>query len=149
MNASEWTGAALASWWVRAAAALLDSIIVGAVSGVLGAAISTGRNVQLVLASGLTIVYATVLIGGTAGRTLGMRAIGIRCCVLGPGRQRADAPVGYGRALGRAVLAAVLEATVVFGLVDLLWPLWDPRRQTLHDKAASTVVIVDRPADGP
>ena len=26
-------------------------------------------------------------------------------------------------------------------LVDLLWPLWDARRQTLHDKIAGTVVL--------
>jgi len=25
--------------------------------------------------------------------------------------------------------------------LDLLWPLWDRRNQTLHDKAAGTVVL--------
>lgn len=29
----------------------------------------------------------------------------------------------------------------VFSLVDHLWPLWDPRRQALHDKAARTIVV--------
>ena len=27
------------------------------------------------------------------------------------------------------------------GMLDLLWPLWDPRRQTLHDKAVDSYVI--------
>jgi uncharacterized RDD family membrane protein YckC len=30
---------------------------------------------------------------------------------------------------------------IVGGLLDLLWPLWDPQRQTLHDKAVGTFVI--------
>jgi uncharacterized RDD family membrane protein YckC len=30
---------------------------------------------------------------------------------------------------------------VVGGALDLLWPLWDPQRQTLHDKAVGTFVI--------
>lgn len=29
----------------------------------------------------------------------------------------------------------------VFSIVDHLWPLWDPRGQSLHDKAARTVVV--------
>lgn len=32
----------------------------------------------------------------------------------------------------------------VFTLVDSLWPLWDPRRQALHDKVAKTNVIRTR-----
>jgi uncharacterized RDD family membrane protein YckC len=30
---------------------------------------------------------------------------------------------------------------VVGGFLDLLWPLWDKERQTLHDKAVGTYVI--------
>jgi len=30
---------------------------------------------------------------------------------------------------------------VVGGALDLLWPLWDKQRQTLHDKAVATFVI--------
>ena len=30
---------------------------------------------------------------------------------------------------------------VVGGFLDLLWPLWDKQRQTLHDKAVGTFVI--------
>jgi uncharacterized RDD family membrane protein YckC len=29
----------------------------------------------------------------------------------------------------------------VFSIVDHLWPLWDPNRQALHDKAARTIVV--------
>jgi uncharacterized RDD family membrane protein YckC len=27
------------------------------------------------------------------------------------------------------------------GLIDVLFPLWDPKRQTLHDKAVGSVVV--------
>jgi hypothetical protein len=29
------------------------------------------------------------------------------------------------------------------GAVDLLWPLWDAQRQTLHDKAVGSFAIND------
>lgn len=44
-------------------------------------------------------------------------------------------------------LALRLLITVAFGfiplvpLLDILWPLWDERRQTLHDKAVNTYVV--------
>lgn len=36
----------------------------------------------------------------------------------------------------------------LFGLLDLLWPLWDPQRQTLHDKAVGTFAIKDESMPG-
>ena len=35
-------------------------------------------------------------------------------------------------------------AVVAFYALDRLWPLWDSRRQALHDKAAGTVVVSTR-----
>jgi uncharacterized RDD family membrane protein YckC len=54
---------------------------------------------------------------------------------------------GYGRLLTQGTLWIRLLAQVGLGLVpfgsvlDLLWPLWDERRQTLHDKAVGSYVI--------
>lgn len=31
----------------------------------------------------------------------------------------------------------------LLGLIDLLWPLWDPARQTLHDKAVGCFVVMN------
>jgi uncharacterized RDD family membrane protein YckC len=37
----------------------------------------------------------------------------------------------------------------LFGLLNELWVLWDPRRQCLHDKVARTIVIrTDLPPAG-
>ena len=52
--------------------------------------------------------------------------------------------IGYGRALGR-LFAEALSA-IPFNL-GYLWAIWDPEKQTFHDKIAGTLVI--RKADVP
>jgi uncharacterized RDD family membrane protein YckC len=41
----------------------------------------------------------------------------------------------------RLFCQAIIEAIPIVGLLDVLWPLWDPTRQTLHDKAVESFVI--------
>jgi uncharacterized RDD family membrane protein YckC len=91
----------------------------------------------------VNLVYATILCGGKRGQTVGMMAVGIRVV-----RAETMAVLGYGRALGRALIEGVLRllgiVRAVLGillLVDLLWPLWDKRNQTLHDKVVGSVVV--------
>ena len=47
--------------------------------------------------------------------------------------------------MGEAVLRLLAHVALSFvpllGVVDLLWPLWDERRQTLHDKAVGSYVV--------
>jgi uncharacterized RDD family membrane protein YckC len=49
--------------------------------------------------------------------------------------------------MGQAVLRLLAHVGLSFvpllGIVDLLWPLWDERRQTLHDKAVGCYVITN------
>ena len=48
------------------------------------------------------------------------------------------------RALARSYIVVFLWLMVWSALpliLDSLWPLWDPKRQTLHDKAAGSVVV--------
>jgi uncharacterized RDD family membrane protein YckC len=74
------------------------------------------------------------------GRTLGMAWLHIRPV-------RVDgAPLGWGRALARAVIFSVAGFLGWIGLLDPLWCLWDDRRQCLHDKVADSIMIND-PAD--
>ena len=35
----------------------------------------------------------------------------------------------------------VLGVTIIGGILDALWPVWDAQNQTLHDKAAGTVLL--------
>lgn len=85
-----------------------------------------------------------LLHGRESGQTLGKRivAIQVRDAVTG-------GPISYARAFGRhlaQVFAWLILPILVF--VDLLWPLWDDRLQTLHDKAVNTVVIKAEGAAG-
>nr|MBA3320186.1 RDD family protein [Pyrinomonadaceae bacterium] len=45
------------------------------------------------------------------------------------------------RLLVQLGMNAIPFVGVILVLLDLLWPLWDEKKQTLHDKAASTFVI--------
>jgi uncharacterized RDD family membrane protein YckC len=96
----------------------------------------------------LYVVYGTVLCGSARGQTVGMRAVGVRAV-----RDGSFEVLGYGRALARAVVEGLLRLIEflfiflgVFWLLDMLFPLWDAKRQTLHDKVAGSVVLRLRPA---
>jgi uncharacterized RDD family membrane protein YckC len=41
----------------------------------------------------------------------------------------------------RLIVQALLGMIPIVGILDLLWPLWDVPRQTLHDKAVGSFVI--------
>jgi uncharacterized RDD family membrane protein YckC len=107
---------------------------------------TTRRSISLLsflLTGVLFLVYATALVGGRRGQTVGMMAVGVRAV-----RDGTRDVVGYGPAFGRSLMEQILRligvVSIVLGLpwlLDMLWPLWDARNQTLHDKVAKTVVI--------
>jgi uncharacterized RDD family membrane protein YckC len=49
--------------------------------------------------------------------------------------------LSQGTALIRLLAHVGLSFLPFGGVIDLLWPLWDDRRQTLHDKAVGCYVI--------
>jgi len=154
-------GEPYAQWGTRLGGYVIDLVGFAVVEGILAGALHRTRTLTLHMAmtrngvvhhntisflavlitAALAIVYSTVLCGGSRGQTVGMMAVGVRAV-------RADSGevLGYGPALGRAVLEQVLRPTIVGWVLDGLFPLWDPRRQTLHDKASGTVVIRVRSA---
>jgi uncharacterized RDD family membrane protein YckC len=119
-------------FWRRFVAALLDSIILGVVGGILGAVLSSNDNSATLVGVLLGIAYYTYFEGST-GQTLGKKALGIRVISLEGGGS-----IGYGRAfiryIGRIVSGIVL-------LLGYLWMLWDKEKQTWHDKFAGSVVV--------
>jgi uncharacterized RDD family membrane protein YckC len=50
----------------------------------------------------------------------------------------------FGTAFLRLLAQVGIAMIPLAGLLDLLWPLWDPARQTLHDKAVNSVVVYNR-----
>lgn len=72
--------------------------------------------------------------------TLPWRAIALRLLVQFGLSWAALALVLVSPLLGFLVVVAVS----VFGLLDDLWPLWDGKRQALHDKVARTNVVRTR-----
>ena len=67
------------------------------------------------------------------------RAILLRVLVQFVVAQALVLVVFSGGSLAALVVANLLVS--VFTLADLLWPLWDDKRQALHDKAAGTNVV--------
>ncbi len=79
--------------------------------------------------------------------TPGKRILGLRVR-----RWALEGPLDWATAAKRAGMqygVFALLSILYVNVLDGLWPLWDERRQALHDKVASTVVIDVRPADTP
>jgi uncharacterized RDD family membrane protein YckC len=130
----------LAGWWIRVGAYLIDTVIlvIGLfVLVLIGGLINDGLAVVLVILWLIvTLVgYWTYFEGGESGQTIGKKAVGIRV------RSETGGPCGYGRAFGRNLVARVIGLFPFVGLIDVLWPLWDAKKQCLHDKAGSTIVV--------
>jgi len=68
-----------------------------------------------------------------AGATWGQRTVGIRTVDAETG-----APIGQGRAVGR-YFAMILSG--MFCYLGFLWAIWDPKKQTWHDKLVSSTVV--------
>jgi uncharacterized RDD family membrane protein YckC len=94
-------------------------------------------GVGIVIDAVIVILYGGLFCGSPRGQTLGMMVSGTR--VVRTGTSNA---IGYGRAFGRAAFEYLMSVALFLPWVlDMLFPLWDPKNQTLHDKATDTVVI--------
>jgi uncharacterized RDD family membrane protein YckC len=156
----------LANYGARLGGWLLDWLIVGAISipflllfhaiahnttftSINGTA-THGTNFHIgtkgiLIQAVIVLVYGTLLCGSKRGQTIGMMAVGTRAADIATGAQ-----IGYPRAFGRALFEYVLAlALFIPWVIDMLFPLWDPMNQTLHDKATKTIVVKlskDRPS---
>jgi len=113
-----------AGFWIRMLALLLDLMLVAIVCGIIS--IPTHRGLFLILAS-----YGAVM-WKLKGTTIGGIVCGLRVVRL-DGR-----PIDWPTAIVRA-LSSFLSAAVA-GL-GFIWVVFDPERQSWHDKIAGTVVV--------
>ena len=120
-----------ASFWLRLAAALIDGVLLGVIGTIIRVIVGDvlGSAVNLLLG----LAYYTYLEGSPSGQTVGKRAMSIRVIDFAGG-----GPIGPGRALIRYIGRIV--SAIPCGL-GYWWMLWDPEKQTWHDKFATTVVV--------
>jgi uncharacterized RDD family membrane protein YckC len=146
-----------ASYWPRVGGWLIEALIVWVVSYLVSlplrashiARFTVQTHTGSVTRSGhfsalefvaevvIVLVYGAIFCGSTRGQTPGMMAVGVRAVDRDTGGR-----IGFARALWRGVFEYVLFILLfVPWILDMLFPLWDSRRQTLHDKASRTVVV--------
>jgi uncharacterized RDD family membrane protein YckC len=118
-----------AGFWRRFAAAFIDGVLVGIVDTILRLFLHEAGAALAILVS---FVYYTYF-HGTTGQTPGDAALGIKVLDI-----ETREVIGYQRAFIRALVSIVSGLVVVLGY---LWMLWDPRKQTWHDKAAGSLPI--------
>ncbi|MGA8851657.1 MAG: RDD family protein [Aeromicrobium sp.] len=150
-----------ATWWSRVGASLIDSLIallilvvplgVGLFQAFRDADVDpgTGEITGGVEPAGFILVgvgllaylafdiWNRVFRMGRTGQSIGKKAVGIRVVAISHG-----GPIGLGAACGRWAVATF--AGFVLGclaLIDVLWPLWDEKKQALHDKVVGSVVL--------
>ncbi|KHL19160.1 putative RDD family membrane protein YckC [Mumia flava] len=155
-----------ASWIARVGAYLLDYLIVlvlaliPAVIGVVLVAVSVTTTTESTSTSTtaqsevtnaglfafgmmLLVLSGIVAIGfdlwnqgirqGTKGQSLGKQVVGIRVIEIATAQ-----PQGAGKGFLRWLLLVILFNAC---FLDVLWPLWDKKKQTWHDMIVSSVVV--------
>jgi len=135
-----------AEYGQRVRAAVVDSLIVGLASFalVLGLTAFASRGgpfagiltslAYLIDFAGATVYYTVCNAEG--GQTIGKLTTNTAVRLDGD----EDRSLGYVRAFIRA-LAPLMWLLIIPGLLDVLWPLWDSKHQTLHDKLVGSVVV--------
>jgi uncharacterized RDD family membrane protein YckC len=117
----------------RLGAAIIDGLVLAIPLWILLVVAPDAAGVIYLVYLVASIAYFTILEGGASGQTLGKRALGIRVYDL-----RQGGPIGPGRAFIRWIGRYVSTLVIFLGY---LWMLWDPEKQTWHDKLAGSVVV--------
>jgi uncharacterized RDD family membrane protein YckC len=119
----------------RFIALLIDGVILGVIGSVIGLIVDGDAASTSGTSSILSVVIsAAYFIGliGSSGLTLGGRVLGVR--VVDANGQQPSYGTAAIRWIGSYVSALIL-------LIGYLMAFWDGRKQTLHDKIASTYVV--------
>lgn len=145
------TGLMLAGWWRRVGSTFSDYLVLLLPTLIIYSLFAEldGLEIGALVALAAQGVYFVKMLSGARGQTIGNRVAASRV---------RDATSGHRITLSQSFkrwafigacgvlflipsVASELVAFLVI-IVDSLYPLWDPRNQTLHDKFANTIVAV-------
>lgn len=134
-----------AGFGARAAAAIIDFIILNIISSMISAVfvgllltelntttILIGTIAPVLVDALITLFYSVWLESSTWQATIGKKLVGLKVVDL-EGRR-----ISFGRSCSRS-LGKSLSALILG--IGYLMPLWDTRRQALHDKMAGCLVV--------
>lgn len=125
----------LAEWPIRVASGAIDFVALG-VLGAIVQQVSFALG-SLISLAGLAFGIYNGYLNGTTGQSVGKQVVGTR--VVG---EATGQPIGGGNGILRWLFHIV--DGIICG-IGYLFPLWDPKKQTIADKIAKTVVITGQP----
>jgi uncharacterized RDD family membrane protein YckC len=137
------TGPVFGGFWIRFAAYIIDSLILGVISfvmgwvlgfalGLAGSSVSMAQQVGGVAGLVVSVLYFTWS-WVRSGSTPGMSLMGLQVV-----RDADGGPISWGKALIRYV-GLIISTLVLF--IGLIWVAFDRRKRGWHDLMAGTVVI--------
>ena len=122
-----------ADFWYRLGGFLIDGVILYVIGVVIGLVFRGNLVSQILISLAAGIAYSVYFIGSGSGQTPGMRLLNIRAVDAVTGGR-----VDYGRAFIRYLVGILSQLPCYLGY---FWMLWDPEKQTWHDKASGTFVV--------
>lgn len=150
-GASSLAAGAYASWGQRAGATVIDALVLLPFSILLlvstySSHSNSSRIALSLLGSVAQMAYQYLMLTRRGGQTVGNRVLRTKVVAANGG---ALTPTHAARRVGFSVIVSVLASVPGIGLllslvsiVDVFFPLFDSRRQTLHDKFADTLVVL-------
>lgn len=127
-----------ASFGSRFVAFIIDAVLMALAQGIIGFILGlvlgdNGQYLSSIISIGLSIYYWVVYQAMT-GQTIGKKAMKIQVVTVS-----GEKPV-YMTFVLRELLGKFVSS-LIFGL-GYLFPLWDEKKQALHDKIAGTLVVI-------
>ncbi|GAB3937521.1 hypothetical protein GCM10029976_050670 [Kribbella albertanoniae] len=125
----------------RVGASLIDGFLQGIPAGIgliVTIAMHTSDDATVPLSLGFLGTFVIWILNrvvqqGRTGQSLGKKITGSRIISIQTGEL-----IGFGPNLGREICAYFFNYIC---FVNLLWPLWDEKQQTWHDKIVNDIVV--------
>jgi len=122
-----------AGFWIRFLAFILDSLIVGAVLGIVGMGTKYGNNFNGAVGIVAWWLYFAFMESSNYQGTVGKLALGLK--VTDVNRKKISFPRATGRHFAKFLSAIIL-------LIGFIMIAFTNKKQGLHDKLADTLVVM-------